>query len=111
MRRIAGAILAAAAALTLAGGAASAVELKLSHPYTENDTRDIWAKKFAEMLAAKTDNQVTVKIYPNQQLFKARQQYDGLRSNQIDLAIYPMPWLAGKVPASNIGLLPVIALA
>jgi TRAP-type C4-dicarboxylate transport system substrate-binding protein len=105
MQRIAQAIL-VAAALTLTGGVASAVELKLSHPYTDNDTRDIWAKKFGEMLAAKTGNQVTVKIYPNQQLFKARQQYDGLRSNQIDLAIYPMPWLSGKVPASNIGLLP-----
>ncbi|MCW5773279.1 MAG: TRAP transporter substrate-binding protein DctP [Rhodospirillaceae bacterium] len=98
----------AALALGFAGNAAAETVLKFSHPFTAQDARHKLAEEIAKRMAAKTNGQVKIEIYPNQQLFKARQQYDGLRTNQIDFAIYPMPWLSGKVPAANIGLLPGI---
>ncbi len=81
-------------------------DIRLSHPFTENDPRHKWAVFVAERLAERTRGEVVIRIFPNQQLFKGRQQYEGLRTNRIDLAIYPMPWLSGRVPAANIGALP-----
>lgn len=84
----------------------AATELRFSHSYTEDDTRHAWAERIAELVAQKTNGEVTVKVYPNQQLFKARAQYDGLAQNRIDIAIYPLPWLSGKAPLTEIGALP-----
>ncbi|MEX2495304.1 MAG: TRAP transporter substrate-binding protein DctP [Woeseia sp.] len=81
-------------------------DIRLSHPFTENDPRHKWAMFVAERMAERTGGEVAIRIFPNQQLFKGRQQYEGLRTNRIDLAIYPMPWLSGRVPAANIGALP-----
>ncbi len=101
------------AAILIAGGmfgataqATAANELKFSHSYTADDTRHLWAEKIGELIAEKTDGEVTVKVFPNQQLFKARAQYDGLVQNRIDMAIYPLPWLSGKAPLAEIGALP-----
>ncbi|WP_162164335.1 TRAP transporter substrate-binding protein [Roseivivax isoporae] len=88
------------------GTAVSAETLRLSHSYTEDDTRHRWAEKIAELVDEKTDGAVTVEIFPNQQLFKAREQYNGLVQNRIDLAIYPLPWLSGRAPLAEIGALP-----
>ncbi len=97
----------AAIALCFAGAlGAQAETLKLSHSYTEDDTRHAWAEKIAELVEEKTGGEVTVQVYPNQQLFKAKAQYDGLVQNRIDMAIYPLPWLAGKAPLAEIGALP-----
>lgn len=94
------------AALVLGGPAEAQTVLKFSHPYTERDTRHQWAAKIAELAAQKTSNRVTLQVFPNQQLFKARAQYDGLVNNQIDVAIYPLPWLGGKARLAEIGAIP-----
>lgn len=94
------------ALLSFAQGAAAETVLKLSHPFTEQDSRQKLAELIAEEMDKRTGGEVKVEIYPNQQLFKAKQQYEGLRSNQIDMAMYPMPWLSGKVPLANVGVLP-----
>lgn len=102
------ALLAAAAAALMGtvAAAASATELKFSHSYTGEDTRHLWAEHIAGLVAEKTGGEVTVKVFPNQQLFKARAQHDGLVQNRIDMAIYPLPWLSGKAPLAEIGALP-----
>lgn len=96
----------AAALLVTVAGPATATELKFSHSYTADDTRHLWAEKIGELIAEKTSGKVTVKVFPNQQLFKARAQHDGLVQNRIDMAIYPLPWLSGKAPLAEIGALP-----
>lgn len=94
-----------AAAISLAP-AAHAVELKFSHAYTDGDMRDLWAEHIAELVSDKTDGEVTVEIYPNQQLFKAKAQHQALERDRIDLTIYPLPWLSGMAPLAEIGALP-----
>ena len=96
----------ATAAALLVGSAVSAETLRLSHSYTEDDTRHRWAERIAELVDEKTGGGVTVEVFPNQQLFKARDQYQGLVQNRIDLAIYPLPWLSGRAPLAEIGALP-----
>jgi len=80
--------------------------LRFSHSYTDGDTRDNWADQIAEQMAAKTDGRVLIEVYPNQQLFKAKAQADAVARNRLDLAIYPLPWLSGRAPITEIGALP-----
>jgi TRAP-type C4-dicarboxylate transport system substrate-binding protein len=94
-----------AAAISLAP-AAHAVDLKFSHAYTDGDMRDLWAEHIAEQVAEKTNGDVTIEVYPNQQLFKAKAQHQALERDRIDLAIYPLPWLSGMAPLAEIGALP-----
>lgn len=96
----------AGALVVVGSGAEAETVLKFSHPYTEQDTRQKLAELISSEMDKRTNGEVKIEIYPNQQLFKAKQQYEGLRSNQIDFAIYPMPWLSGKVPLANVGVLP-----
>lgn len=84
----------------------SATELKLSHAYTDGDSRDLWAHKIAEIVSQKTDGEVVVKIYPNQQISKVKQQAQMVSNGRIDMAIYPLPWLSGKAPITEIAGLP-----
>lgn len=83
-----------------------AAELKFSHAYTDGDMRDLWAEHIAELVAKKTGGDVTIEVYPNQQLFKAKAQHQALERDRIDLAIYPLPWLSGMAPLTEIGALP-----
>lgn len=95
-----------ALALTLAAPAAAETTLRLSHSYTDGDTRDLWADYIAERVAEETDGEVMIEVFPNQQLFKARAQADAVARGRLDLAIYPLPWLSGRAPLAEIGALP-----
>lgn len=80
--------------------------LRFSHSYTESDARHEWAQFIAERVTEKTDGEVTINIYPNQEISRAQAQHGALRQGRIDLTIYPLPWLAGMVPLAEIGALP-----
>ncbi len=84
----------------------AATQLRFSHSYTADDERHAWAEVIAEKIQEKTDGEVTVSVHPNQELAKARAQHQSLQQGRIDLAIYPLPWLSGKVPLAEIGALP-----
>lgn len=93
--------------LSLSAAAVSAqTELRFSHSYTEQDPRHEWAQFISDRVAEKTNNDVVINIYPNQQLAKARAQHSALQRGRIDFAIYPLPWLAGMAPLTEIGALP-----
>ncbi|MCE8022081.1 TRAP transporter substrate-binding protein DctP [Halomonas sp. MCCC 1A11036] len=94
-------------AVALASQAVFASEiLRFSHSYTEGDARHEWAKFIAERVEEKTDGEVRINLYPNQEIFRAQAQHGALRQGLIDLTIYPLPWLSGMVPLAEIGALP-----
>ncbi|WP_028239610.1 TRAP transporter substrate-binding protein [Stutzerimonas azotifigens] len=97
----------AVAMLTLGSqGVMAATNLKFSHSYTQSDARHEWAAHVAGLINEKTNGEVTVSIHPNQQISKAMAQHQGLQQRRIDMAIYPLPWLSGMAPLTEIGALP-----
>ena len=96
---------AAAAAITLCAGAVSAEELRLSHQWAEGDVRHQVAQMVAgDVAAAGVD--LTIQIFPNQTLFKAREQYTPLSRGQLDMTVLPLSYAGGQQPAYNLTLMP-----
>ena len=96
-----------ALALMLAGTAtvADAETLRLSHQWSDNDVRHQVAQMIAdEVSAAGVD--LEVQIYPNQTLFKAREQYTPLSRGQVDMIVLPLSYAGGQQPAYNLTLMP-----
>lgn len=97
----------AVASLAMASQAALAeTTLRFSHSYTENDARHEWAQFIVDRVDERTNGEVIIGIYPNQQISKAQAQHQGLRQGRLDITIYPMPWLSGMAPLAEIGALP-----
>ncbi|MCF7698328.1 TRAP transporter substrate-binding protein DctP [Loktanella sp. M215] len=101
------ATLGAVAALATAtfGSAAFAETLKLSHQWAEGDVRHQVAQMVADdVKAAGVD--LDIQIFPNQTLFKAREQYTPLSRGQLDMTILPLSYAGGQQPAYNLTLMP-----
>ena len=96
---------AAAAAITLFAGAVSAEELRLSHQWAEGDVRHQVAQMVADDVAA-AGVDLTIQIFPNQTLFKAREQYTPLSRGQLDMTVLPLSYAGGQQPAYNLTLMP-----
>lgn len=95
----------AAAALALAAHVANAEELRISHQWSENDVRHQVAQMVADEVAA-ADVDLEIKIFPNQTLFKAREQYTPLSRGQLDMTVLPLSYAGGQQPAYNLTLMP-----
>ncbi len=95
----------AAAALAVSAGALSAAELRLSHQWSEGDVRHKVAQMVAEDVAA-AGVDLTIQIFPNQTLFKAREQYSPLSRGQLDMTVLPLSYAGGQQPAYNLTLMP-----
>jgi len=95
------------AAVFIAGGiqAAGATELRLSHQWSENDVRHQVAQMIADDVAA-AGVDLEIKIFPNQTLFKAREQYTPLSRGQLDMTVLPLSYAGGQQPAYNLTLMP-----
>ena len=95
----------AAMATTALGSAAFAETLKLSHQWAEGDVRHQVAQMVADdVKAAGVD--LDIQIFPNQTLFKAREQYTPLSRGQLDMTILPLSYAGGQQPAYNLTLMP-----
>ncbi len=95
----------AAFATTAIGSAAFAETLKLSHQWAEGDVRHQVAKMVADDVAA-AGVDLEIQIFPNQTLFKAREQYTPLSRGQLDMTILPLSYAGGQQPAYNLTLMP-----
>lgn len=98
-------LLAAAAAIALMAGPVSAEELRLSHQWAEGDVRHQVAQMVADDVAA-AGVDLTIQIFPNQTLFKAREQYTPLSRGQLDMTVLPLSYAGGQQPAYNLTLMP-----
>jgi TRAP-type C4-dicarboxylate transport system substrate-binding protein len=95
----------AASAAMLAPLAAGAETLRLSHQWAEGDVRHQVAQMVAdEVEAAGVD--LEIQIFPNQTLFKAREQYTPLSRGQLDMTVLPLSYAGGQQPAYNLTLMP-----
>lgn len=96
----------AAAVFCLLPAAHAQTVLRMSHSYTDGDSRDLWADHIAEQVAKATNGEVVIEVYPNQQLFKAQAQLDAVARDRLDMAVYPLPWMSGRAPITEIGAMP-----
>src|SRR5262245_65269286 len=92
----------AVVALALAGqvlpSAVSGRELRLSHQWPETDARHRAARVIAAELKRRMP-ELSLRIYPNSSLeIDPVGQYDAVLDRTIDMAIYPLSYLASKVP-------------
>ena len=95
----------AASAALLAPLAANAETLRLSHQWAEGDVRHQVAQMVAEEVAA-AGVDLEIQIFPNQTLFKAREQYTPLSRGQLDMTVLPLSYAGGQQPAYNLTLMP-----
>ena len=95
----------AAAALMAISGAASAVELRLSHQWSNSDVRHKVAQMVADEVAA-ADVDLEIKIFGSKSLFKPTEQYKPLSRGQLDMAVFPLSYAGGQEPAFNLTLMP-----
>lgn len=79
---------AAIAAMVVVGGAANAAEIiRMGHHHAVGGMIDNTAKKFAELVSAKTNGEVEVRIFPGAQLGQERELFDLLNNNGVDACI------------------------
>jgi TRAP-type C4-dicarboxylate transport system substrate-binding protein len=110
------AALLAAAGLALGAGTNALAQqkvLKISHQFPastaqEGDFRDQLARKFAEDVAKRTNNQIKVEVYPGSSLVKTMSQFSALRKGALDMSVLPLAYGGGEVPEVNIGLMPTL---
>ena len=89
-------------------GAAPMV-LKISHQFPANtDFRDQVARRFAQEVEKRTNGQVKFQIYAGASLYKPTQQFDALSSGSLDMSVYPLAYSGGKLPATNLTLMPAL---
>lgn len=96
------------AAVALVSAIASptlAENLKLSHQWSEGDVRHQVAQMVADEVAA-ANVDLNIQIFPNQTLFKAREQYTPLSRGQLDMTVLPLSYAGGQQPAYNLTLMP-----
>ncbi|MDI5987460.1 TRAP transporter substrate-binding protein [Halomonas sp. M4R5S39] len=98
-------------ALLVAGSlsqAQAATVLKLAHAAPDSDTQQVAAEKFAELVAERTNGEVTIKVFGNGVLGGDQQMISGVRSGTIDIEMSGNPNFAGLEPALGAFDLPYI---
>jgi TRAP-type C4-dicarboxylate transport system substrate-binding protein len=94
-----------ALSLLLAGGAAQAETLRLSHQWSTSDVRHEVAQIVADEVAA-ADVDLDITIFPSKSLFKPREQYRPLSRGQLDMTVFPLSYAGGQQPSFNLTLMP-----
>ena len=108
------AIIGAVAAPAIIGRAqAAARTLRISHqfPASSGDTgdfRDRMCRRFADLVAARTNGELVFEIYPNASLMKTFAQFSGLRKGALDIALIPLTYAGGEVHEMNISFMPAL---
>ncbi len=87
---------------------AKTVELKFAHAAPTSDLQQTLAEYFAKEVAARTNNEVIVKVFPQGQLGKDQQMISGTRSGIIDIQMTGLNNFVGFMPEVGGLLLPYI---
>jgi TRAP-type C4-dicarboxylate transport system substrate-binding protein len=97
----------AVAGMMLAGPALAQTTLKASHqwPGGKGDVRDEMVQIIAKEVD-KADVGLKIQVYPGGSLFKARQQWDAMVKNQLDISAFPLDYASGKHPQFSATLMP-----
>jgi TRAP-type transport system periplasmic protein len=101
-------VTAVAAVLALGGiGAGADVVLRASHqwPGGTGDLRDEVVQMIARDVAA-ADVGLTIRVYPGEALFKARDQWAALTRGRLDITALPLDYVSGRYPQFSATLMP-----
>lgn len=99
-------VLASVVALGAATTVTAEVTLKLAHAAPETDLQQDFSVFFQEQVAARTDGEVTVQIFPQGQLGNDAAMIDGTRSGIIDITMVGLNNFSGLMPESAAFTLP-----
>ena len=105
--RILGAALAVVAASLAIPALAQTKVWRASHqfPGGKGDVRDDMVQMIAKEVGAANVG-LQVQVYPGASLFKPNDQWDALANGQLDIALFPLDYASGKVPAFSATLMP-----
>lgn len=98
--------LASGLALGTATAGLAQVTLKLAHAAPETDLQQDFSVFFQEQVAARTNGEVTVQIFPQGQLGNDAAMIDGARSGIIDITMVGLNNFSGLMPESAAFTLP-----
>lgn len=109
MTRLAAILVGGAALVGVTTAAMADTTLKASHqwPSGTGDFRDQMFQIIAEELKT-SDAGIDIKVYPGASLVKPRDQWNALAKGQIDLALFPLDYAAGKHPQFSATLMPAL---
>ena len=107
MRTITTILAGAAAAVLLTATAQAQVTLRASHqfPGGKHDIRDDMVLMIAKEAQAANVG-LKVQVYPGASLFKPKEQWNAMVNGQLDMALFPLDYASGKVPAFSATLMP-----
>lgn len=88
--------------------AGSNTVLKLSHQLPAKHSVHISCEKFAELVNAKTDGNVEVKIFPSASLGSERENAEALKTGTLDMAVIAVEFYPAYVEESGLLVLPYI---
>ncbi len=99
--------LAACATLFTSLAANADTVLKASHqfPGGKGDVRDEMVQLIAREVEA-ADVGLTIRVYPAQSLFKAREQWPAMIKGQLDITALPLDYMSGRHPQFSATLMP-----
>jgi len=91
----------------LSGGASAQTVLKASHqfPGGKGDVRDDMVQMIAREAKAANVG-LDIQVYPGASLFKPNDQWNAMVNGQLDIALFPLDYASGKVPAFSATLMP-----
>ena len=98
---------ASAAAMLFAATAHAQVTLRASHqfPGGKGDVRDDMVQMIAKEAKAANVG-LNVQVYPGASLYKPNAQWNAMVDGQLDIALFPLDYASGKVPAFSATLMP-----
>ncbi len=99
---------AALAAALSAGNALAATVIKFGHDQPEASPHHQAALKWKELVEAGTGGEVTVQIFPSNQLGSGTQMVEQLQAGALEAAALPTGWIAPLVPSISVLDLPFL---
>jgi TRAP-type transport system periplasmic protein len=107
MRKLTTILAGAAAVILLSASAQAQMTLRASHqfPGGKHDIRDDMVLMIAKEVKDANVG-MNVQVYPGASLFKPKEQWNALVNGQLDMALFPLDYASGKVPAFGATLMP-----
>jgi TRAP-type C4-dicarboxylate transport system substrate-binding protein len=101
------------AALPLAPVFAQSTTIKISHQFPggdgpEADFRHRLTLKFAQEVEKRTNGELKFQIFPSASLVKPLGQFSAMQSGALDMTLLPLAYEGGKIPETNLGLMPAL---
>lgn len=101
------------ATLPLTPVLAQGTTIKISHQFPggdgpEADFRHRLTLKFAQEVEKRTNGELKFQIFPSSSLVKPLGQFSAMQSGALDMTLLPLAYEGGKIPETNLGLMPAL---